>query len=189
MAGIPEIFKVNTIKDLSKRLRKTVTEAGGMSEQAETIGFLFDNLGVDLDAFTAEMDQSEKDFFMCVMGMWYGCCAEESAYASAFLVLLKEYFIPTAQKKASLQKALTLMGNGILLVPDEAQETFRIMRNIVDDAHYCHHPKTQWPLYDKLALFLGENDIETHNEALRLRDEEEADDEWRTACRCDSETS
>lgn len=67
----------------------------------------------------------------------------------------------------------------------EAREVFRILRNIVDDAHYYHHPKTQWPLYDKLALFLGENDLETHNEALRLRDEEEADDEWRTACRCD----
>lgn len=61
----------------------------------------------------------------------------------------------------------------------EIQEVFRIFRNIADDAHYRHHPKKDWPLYDKLADWLGENNLEQHNEALRLRDEEENEDEWR----------
>ena len=59
----------------------------------------------------------------------------------------------------------------------EAQEVFRILRNIADDAHYCHHPKKEWPLYDHLARALGENSLAEHNEALELRDEEERFDE------------
>ena len=69
----------------------------------------------------------------------------------------------------------------IELSETEAQETFRIMRNIVDDAHYCHRPKKDWPLYDRLADFLGENTLAQHNEALTLRDEEEEVDEWRAS--------
>ena len=60
---------------------------------------------------------------------------------------------------------------------DEAKEVFRILKNIADDAHYAHRPKKDWPLYDHLARTLGENDLATHNEALRLRDEEETFDE------------
>ena len=71
----------------------------------------------------------------------------------------------------------------------EAQEVFRILRNIVDDAHYYHKPKKEWPLYDHLARALGENDLKSHNEALDLRDEEEKDDEWREACRDLEETT
>ena len=63
----------------------------------------------------------------------------------------------------------------------EIREVFRIFRNIADDAHYRHHPKKDWPLYDKLADYLGENTLAQHNEALRLRDEEEDDDAWRDA--------
>lgn len=63
----------------------------------------------------------------------------------------------------------------------EIREIFRIFRNIADDAHYRHHPKKDWPLYDKLADYLGEPTLEQHNEALRLRDEEEDDDAWRDA--------
>ena len=65
----------------------------------------------------------------------------------------------------------------------EIREVFRIFRNIADDAHYRHHPKKDWPLYDKLADYLGENTLAQHNEALRLRDEEEDDDAWRDAVR------
>ncbi len=63
----------------------------------------------------------------------------------------------------------------------EIREVFRIFRNIADDAHYRHHPKKDWPLYDKLADYLGEPTLEQHNETLRLRDEEEDDDAWRDA--------
>ena len=63
----------------------------------------------------------------------------------------------------------------------EIREVFRIFRNIADDAHYRHHPKKEWPLYDKLADYLGEPTLEQHNETLRLRDEEEDDDAWRDA--------
>ena len=63
----------------------------------------------------------------------------------------------------------------------EVREVFRIFRNIADDAHYRHHPKKEWPLYDKLADYLGEPTLEQHNETLRLRDEEEDDDAWRDA--------
>lgn len=63
----------------------------------------------------------------------------------------------------------------------EIREVFRIFRNIADDAHYRHHPKKDWPLYDKLADYLGEPTLVQHNETLRLRDEEEDDDEWRDA--------
>lgn len=63
----------------------------------------------------------------------------------------------------------------------EIQEIFRIFRNIADDAHYAHRPKKEWPLYDKLADFLGENTLAQHNETLRLRDEEEDIDEWRAS--------
>ena len=63
----------------------------------------------------------------------------------------------------------------------EIQEIFRIFRNLADDAHYAHRPKKDWPLYDKLADFLGENTLAQHNEALRLRDEEEDIDEWRAS--------
>lgn len=63
----------------------------------------------------------------------------------------------------------------------EIREVFRIFRNIADDAHYRHHPKKDWPLYDKLADYLGENTLAQHNETLRLRDEEEDDDAWRDA--------
>ena len=62
----------------------------------------------------------------------------------------------------------------------ELREVFRIFRNIADDAHYRHHPKKEWPLYDKLADYLGEPTLEQHNETLRLRDEED-DDAWRDA--------
>lgn len=55
----------------------------------------------------------------------------------------------------------------------EAKEVFRILRNIADDAHYCRHPKKEWPLYDHLAKALGENTLADHNMALRMRDEEE----------------
>lgn len=60
---------------------------------------------------------------------------------------------------------------------EEAAEIFRIFRNIATDAHYAHRPKKDWPLYDKLARNLGENTLAEHNEALRLRDEEEREDE------------
>ena len=63
----------------------------------------------------------------------------------------------------------------------EIREVFRIFRNIADDAHYRHHPKKDWPLYDKLADYLSEPTLEQHNETLRLRDEEEDDDAWRDA--------
>jgi len=59
----------------------------------------------------------------------------------------------------------------------EAEEIFRIFRNIATDAHYAHRPKKDWPLYDKLARSLGENTLAEHNEMLRLRDEEEELDE------------
>ncbi len=45
----------------------------------------------------------------------------------------------------------------------EIREVFRIFRNIADDAHYRHHPKKEWPLYDKLADYLGEPTLEQHN--------------------------
>ena len=65
------------------------------------------------------------------------------------------------------------------LSKDEVREVFRIFRNIADDGHYRRHPVKEWPLYDKLADWLGENNLAQHNEALRLRDEEETEDEWR----------
>ena len=74
----------------------------------------------------------------------------------------------------------------IELSETEAKEVFTIFRNIADDAHYRRHPKKDWPLYDRLADFLGENTLAQHNEALRLRDEEEADDDWRCSIRHDS---
>ena len=69
----------------------------------------------------------------------------------------------------------------IELSQTEAKEVFTIFRNIVDDAHYAHRPKKEWPLYDRLADFLGENTLAQHNEALTLRDEEEEVDEWRAS--------
>ena len=66
---------------------------------------------------------------------------------------------------------------------EEAEEIYRIFRNIATDAHYCHHPKKDWPLYDKLARSLGHNTLAEHNEMLRLRDEEETEDERREAVR------
>ena len=71
----------------------------------------------------------------------------------------------------------------------EIQEIFRIFRNIADDAHYAHRPKKDWPLYDKLADFLGENTLAQHNEALTLRDEEEDIDEWRASLERDQPSS
>ena len=71
----------------------------------------------------------------------------------------------------------------------EIQEIFRIFRNIADDGHYRRHPIKQWPLYDKLADFLGENTLAQHNEALRLRDEEEDIDEWRASLECNQPSS
>ena len=65
----------------------------------------------------------------------------------------------------------------------EANEVFRILKNIVDDSHYYHKPKKEWPLYDHLARALGENSLAEHNEALELRDGEEMVDEWRERCR------
>ena len=73
----------------------------------------------------------------------------------------------------------------IELSQTEAKEVFTVFRNIVDDAHYCHRPKKEWPLYDRLADFLGENTLAQHNEALTLRDEEEDIDEWRASLRRD----
>ena len=81
------------------------------------------------------------------------------------------------------------MGTTFTLDEQEAREAFRIFRNIADDAHYRRHPLKDWPLYDKLADHLGEPTLAQHNETLRLRDEEEAVDEWLSACRSDSETS
>ena len=65
----------------------------------------------------------------------------------------------------------------------EAKEVFRILKNIVDDSHYYHNSKKDWPLYDHLARALGENSLAQHNEALELRDGEEMVDEWRERCR------
>ena len=73
------------------------------------------------------------------------------------------------------------MSTVFTLDEQEIREVFRIFRNIADDAHYRHHPKKDWPLYDKLADYLGEPTLEQHNETLRLRDEEEDDDAWRDA--------
>ena len=73
------------------------------------------------------------------------------------------------------------MGTTFTLDEQEIREVFRIFRNIADDAHYRHHPKKDWPLYDKLADYLGEPTLEQHNGTLRLRDEEEDDDAWRDA--------
>ena len=77
----------------------------------------------------------------------------------------------------------------IQLDEQEAREVFRILKNIVDDSHYYHNPKKEWPLYDHLARALGENSLAEHNEALCLRDEEERFDEWRSACRDREESS
>ena len=71
----------------------------------------------------------------------------------------------------------------------EIQEIFRIFRNLADDAHYAHRPKKDWPLYDKLADFLGENTLAQHNEVLTLRDEEEDIDEWRASLERDKPSS
>lgn len=73
------------------------------------------------------------------------------------------------------------MGTTFTLDEQEIREVFRIFRNLADDAHYRHHPKKDWPLYDKLADYLGEPTLAQHNETLRLRDEEEDDDAWRDA--------
>ena len=73
------------------------------------------------------------------------------------------------------------MSTVFTLDEQEIREVFRIFRNLADDAHYRHHPKKDWPLYDKLADYLGEPTLEQHNETLRLRDEEEDDDAWRDA--------
>ena len=80
--------------------------------------------------------------------------------------------------------------NTVFVLDDaEIREIFRMMRNTADDAHYVHHPIKSWPLYDRIAEYLGENSLEKHNEALRLRDEEELDDEWRSSVGSDSEAS
>ena len=71
----------------------------------------------------------------------------------------------------------------------EIQEIVRIFRNLADDAHYAHRPKKDWPLYDKLADFLGENTLAQHNEVLTLRDEEEDIDEWRASLERDQPSS
>ena len=73
------------------------------------------------------------------------------------------------------------MGTTFTLDEQEIREVFRIFRNLADDAHYRHHPMKDWPLYDKLADYLGEPTLAQHNETLRLRDEEEDDDAWRDA--------
>lgn len=55
---------------------------------------------------------------------------------------------------------------------EEAEEMFRIVRNIVDDLYFCRKPKKEWPLYDRLASFLGENDLQTHYLVLEERRED-----------------
>ena len=69
----------------------------------------------------------------------------------------------------------------------EAEEIFRIFKNIATDAHYYHKPKKDWPLYDKLADYLGENTLAEHNEMLRLRDEEEEADARREAAEAEED--
>ena len=73
------------------------------------------------------------------------------------------------------------MGTTFTLDEQEIREVFRIFRNLADDAHYRHHPMKDWPLYDKMADYLGEPTLAQHNETLCLRDEEEDDDAWRDA--------
>ena len=69
------------------------------------------------------------------------------------------------------------------LCEQEAEEVFRIFRNIVDDAHYRHHPKTEWPLYDRLSEYLNESSLKDHNDYLQMRDEEYKVDQWREEVR------
>ena len=143
---------------------------------------LLSKLDIDLSDMTDGMGDGDKDLFYGLLALWMKSVDDPSS-AAVFVLMLRRYLIQLAQKKNILQKAAELLGKGILLAPDEAREMFRIMKNITDDAHYACHPRTGWPLYDKLAFFLGENSLAEHNEALRLRDGEEMVDEWRERCR------
>lgn len=64
---------------------------------------------------------------------------------------------------------------------DEIREIFGIMRNDLEYRWQTRQKTQRWPLYDKFAEYLGENDSLSHVEYMELRREEEKIDEWREA--------
>ena len=143
---------------------------------------MFEMLDMDLSPVFEGLSEKDTEVFKIAFSYWTNSC-KDFTEAVICTMLIKDLIIPLGQKKNTLQKAVELLGNGIMLAPDEAREMFRIMKNIADDAHYARHPRTEWPLYDKLAAALGENSLAEHNEALQLRDGEEMVDEWQERCR------
>ena len=68
------------------------------------------------------------------------------------------------------------MGTTLVLESKEIREIFDLIKMDLDYRFYTHREVKPWPLYDKIADYLGENSSSQHIEAIRLRWEEEKED-------------
>lgn len=86
---------------------KAADHSGGRPK--DHIPGLLSQIGIDLSAVENGMDDTEKDFFCGLLSLWMGS-VDNPASASVFILMLRRYLIPMAEKKRSLEKAIALLG-------------------------------------------------------------------------------
>ena len=62
----------------------------------------------------------------------------------------------------------------------EAKELFEVLKDELNHRIYTRR-ESPWPLYDKVAEYLGENTSGKHIDVIHMQWEEEKVDEWREA--------
>ena len=96
---------------LATVFRKSSEKASALSgdRPKNHIPFILESMDIDVSPITDGMDEEELDLFCCLLSLWMGM-VEDATSASVFVLMLRRYLLPMAQKKRSLEKAITLLG-------------------------------------------------------------------------------
>lgn len=91
----------------TRATRKAVDHTGGRPK--DHVPSILSKLNIDLTAIDEGMNDEEKDFFYGLLSIWMGGLTDPTS-ASVFILMLRRYLIPMAEKKRALERAITLMG-------------------------------------------------------------------------------
>ena len=152
-------------------VKKSVAQAKVPSDMVDNV---CNNSGLDILPITEGLSEEDaKMFKRCLATMLIGI--DSIGVAACFVMLMKQFLLPMAQRERALEKMYELTGPRF--TDDELKEIFLLMKLDLD-SRMKRDPKP-WELYDKVASYLGENDSRTHIEAVRAQWAEEETDKWR----------
>lgn len=105
--NLPYAFKVAIMPD--EEIRDILRRNLGKSEADEAAMNILKTTEIDLSPFTEGMEQNDRTFFrnlVCFLLIQL----ETFSTAAAFVLLMREFFIPTAERERAMEKIVKTLG-------------------------------------------------------------------------------